>query len=169
MAEGHPSEGLILGWAELNSWTAAQRACEDLGLKVGQCSLFSLTPGLGTRSGFTLPVFFGQECKPQWLLFFGLYKIHWGGSLGIHVPGHYLEILVQEIWAGLQPNQPVVRPLGSSPAGSPQMLTFLVEIVKRVPVTSPQTRLGVCSFPHQPQVFIFPKYGPNELWMGLFL
>ena len=63
----------------------------------GQWTLFHLTLVLGTRSGFTLPVLFGQECKPLWLLFFSLYKIYWRGLLGMHVPGPYLEILVQEL------------------------------------------------------------------------
>ena len=155
-----------LNWAE--QWAGARRAAHlDLGLMAGQCTLFHLTSVLGTRSGFTLPVLFGQECKPRWLLFFSLYKIYWRGLLGVRVPGPYLEILVQELWAGLQPKQ---AELCKFPEGSSQMLLFFFCRNYREGPSDFTLNLVECmQVPSTPWVFIFPKSRPNELCMGMLL
>lgn len=124
---------------------------------------------LGTRSCFSLPGLFAQECKPQWLSFARLYTIHWGGWWGIHFPGPFLEIPVQEIRAGFQPNPAAARPLGSFLVGKlPDAISF-VEIVERVQVTSPKTPVECMQVLPSLWVFIFPRKRPNGLCVHLFL
>ena len=152
-----------LNWAV--QWTGVRRAHLDLGLMAGQWTLFHLTSVLGTRSGFTLPVLFGQECKPLWLLFFSLYKIYWRGLLGMHVPGPYLEILVQELWAGLQPKQAVVRFLKKAH----RCIFFFFRNYREGPSDFTLNPVECMQVPSTPWVFIFPKSRPNELCMGMLL
>lgn len=111
-----------------------------------------LNPGLGTRSGCTLCLFFRKVYKPQWLLYLRLCKIHWGDLLGTQVPRPHPEFLTREVWPGIQPNHTYKKVLWQLPCRPCTDTISSVEIVERVTVTSSQTE--ACFFRHHTANFL---------------
>lgn len=151
-----------LGWAERSA--GLRKAAGGLGTE-GQGRIpVQSDPGLGDELQIHSLSVVCQECKPQWLPYLSLFGIHWGGLLGIQVPGLPLDILTQEVWEGLQTN----HAWNKAPAKRLVNAKSFVEIVLRVPATSPKTQLSVCRFSN-PRGFHLPEKRPNKIYMGLCL